>query len=49
VKAKVPELGTNHTLHHSFKKRGKHKKLKSTANVFFKHVASCISREGPEL
>ena len=49
MKAEVPELGENHILRHIFKKRGEHKKLQSTENSFFKGVAFCISREGPEL
>jgi len=36
--------------HHGFKKKaGKHKKPQSKGNCFFKGIAFCIGRKGPEL
>jgi len=44
------EAGEPHSSKTYFKKkRGKHKKLQSMANEFFRGVGFCISREGPEL
>jgi len=35
--------------HHGFKKKGKHRKMESSVNEFFKGVAFCTGKERPEL